>query len=52
MEKVNVMNGEMNVERVISRKSEKCVGFGKGKEHCAKLYKCAGSNATMCVDMR
>lgn len=51
MEKVNVMNGVMDVERVISRKSERCLACGLETENCAKLYKHIGSNATMCVEM-
>lgn len=41
----------VDVARVISGKSEKCLHCQKETETCRKLYVRAGSNRTICVEL-
>lgn len=40
-----------NIKKVISEKSMKCLHCMKETKDCVKLYKRAGSNVTMCVEL-
>ena len=51
MEKVCVQGMCVDVERVISKKSVKCLGCKKETERCVKLYEREGSNDTICVEL-
>lgn len=50
MEK-QVLGMTANIKKVISEKSMKCLHCMKETKDCVKLYKRAGSNVTMCVDL-
>lgn len=51
MKKVKAMGQTVSVRNVINRGTQPCVGCECETGTCAKLYKRAGSNATMCVEM-
>ena len=51
MEKICVQGMCVGVERIISRKSLKCVGCQKETERCVKLYQRQGSTETICAEL-